>query len=122
MITLQTTIQSKPAGDEKISRGILGYVLARDRQQAYDLIITELKNSGISQATLARRLDMDTGELSRLLKHPGNWQINTFGALLFAICGAALKFAAAYPSDNQRRSDISIAQSIDSSERATSAA
>lgn len=97
MTTLQTTILSKPVGDEKISRGVLGYILARDRQQAYDLIITELKKSSVSQATLARRIDMDTGELSRLLSRPGNWQIDTFGTLLFGISGAGLKFSTDYP-------------------------
>ena len=56
-----------------------------------------LKSSGLTQAELARRLGMRTDSMSRLLKMPQNWELNTFSKLYYGICGAALKFAPDYP-------------------------
>ena len=85
------------AYDTKISKGDLSYICARNRQQAYNLIISALKSSGLTQAELARRIGMRTDSMSRLLKMPQNWELNTFSKLYYGICGAGLKFVPDYP-------------------------
>lgn len=85
------------AKDTKISNGDLSYICARNRQQAYNLVISVMKSSGLTQAELARRIGMRTDSMSRLLKMPQNWELNTFSKLYYGICGATLKFAPDYP-------------------------
>jgi hypothetical protein len=87
---------SKPAGDEKISAGTFGYINARIRQRAYDVVIREFKKSGINQATLARRWGKSADVVSRFLSRPGNWEINTWTEALFAISGAVPTFGVAH--------------------------
>jgi hypothetical protein len=77
--------------------GTLGYIRARIRQRAYDLVIRELKNSRITQADLARRLGKGQDVISRLLSRPRNWELDTFSDLLFGISGAVPTFAAEHP-------------------------
>src|SRR5262245_32698491 len=88
MSTSRTSALSKPTGSDKISVGTLGYVRARNRQRAYDLVVRELKKSGITQAELARRLGKGQDAVSRLLSRPGNWELDTLSDLLSAISGS----------------------------------
>jgi hypothetical protein len=97
MTTSRTSALSKPAGSDKISVGTLGYVRARNRQRAYDLVVRELKKSGITQSELARRLGKGQDAVSRLLSRPGNWELDTLSDLLFAISGSVPRFAADDP-------------------------
>lgn len=97
MSTSQTTGLSEPIGADKISVGTLGYIRARHRQRAYDLVIKEFKKSGITQADLARRLGKSPEVISRLLARPTNWEADTFSDLLFAISGAIASYRAEYP-------------------------
>jgi len=90
-------VLSKPIGSDKISVGTLGYVRARNRQRAYDLVVRELKKSGITQAELARRLGKGQDAVSRLLSRPGNWELDTLSDLLFAISGSVPRFSADDP-------------------------
>ena len=85
------------AKDTKISDGDLSYICARNRQQAYNIVVSALKRSGLTQAELARRLGMGTDSMSRLLKMPQNWGLNTFSKLYYGSCGAALTFGPDYP-------------------------
>src|SRR5262245_56688638 len=84
MSTLRTTSLAEPTGTGKISRGTLTYVRGRNQHRAYDLVIRELKKSGITQADLARRLDKGQDAISRLLSRPRNWELDTLSDLLFA--------------------------------------
>jgi transcriptional regulator with XRE-family HTH domain len=97
MSTSQTTGLSEPVGADKISVGTLGYIRARHRQRAYDLVIREFKKSGMTQADLARRLGKSPEVISRLLARPSNWEADTFSDLLFAISGAIASYRAEYP-------------------------
>jgi hypothetical protein len=97
MTTSRTSALSKPTGSDKISVGTLGYVRARNRQRAYDLVVQELKKSGITQAELARRLGKGQDAVSRLLSRPGNWELDTLSDLLFAISGSVPRFSADDP-------------------------
>ncbi|MEO8668034.1 MAG: helix-turn-helix transcriptional regulator [Bauldia sp.] len=69
----------------------------RNRQQAYNLLVREFKRSGLTQIQLAARTGMAPEVISRLLKAPRNIELDTLSKLMFAINGAALAFATAYP-------------------------
>jgi hypothetical protein len=98
MTISQTTIGlSRPTTDEKISLGTLGYINARNRQRAYDVVIGEFQHSGISQATLASRLGKPPEMISRWLSRPQNWESDTFSSLLFGISGAIPRYTLDYP-------------------------
>jgi hypothetical protein len=97
MSTSRTTGLSEPTGSTKISLGTLGYICARNRQRAYDLLIKEFKKSRLTQADLARRLGKRAEVISRLLSRPRNWELDTFSALLFAISGGVVTYSLGYP-------------------------
>src|SRR6266700_800185 len=96
-ILAPTSGLSEPTGSNKISLGTLGYIRARIRQRAYNLVIRELKKSGITQADLARRLGKGQDAISRLLRRPRNWELDTLGDLLFAISGAVPAITVEHP-------------------------
>jgi transcriptional regulator with XRE-family HTH domain len=81
----------------KISQGDLGYVCARNRQRAFNLVIREFKKSGITQAELARRLGKTPEVVSTLLSRPRNLELDTFSELMFAISGAIPSYGVEYP-------------------------
>lgn len=81
----------------KISRGTLGYVCTRARQWAYNLLVIEFKKSGLSQVELGRRLDKAPEIISRMLNRPGNLELDTFSAAIFAITGGLLSFSVRHP-------------------------
>jgi hypothetical protein len=87
----------RPTADEKISLGTFGYINARNRQRAYDIVIKELKKSGLTQAALASRMGKSADVVCRLLSRPQNWESDTFSSLLFAISGAIPKYGVTYP-------------------------
>jgi hypothetical protein len=101
MRTLQTTGLYEPVGEEKISAGALSYIATRVKLRAYDLVVRELKASGITQAQLAKRLGKAPEVVSRMLSRPGNWEMKTFSELLFAISGAVPVFSLSYPVKRQ---------------------
>jgi len=86
-----------PKVGEKIPLGTIGYFEARNKGLAHDLVISEFLESGITQAELARRLGKTPAQVNRLLGAPGNWTLDTFSVVLFAISGAQPKYSLAYP-------------------------
>jgi hypothetical protein len=64
-------------------------------------VIRELKQSGITQADLGRRLGKAPEVISRLLARPQNWESDTFCDLLFAISGAVASYRADHPLNRQ---------------------
>jgi hypothetical protein len=97
MSTSPSTAFARPEGDKKVSAGTLAYVGARAQLRAYSLVIKELKESGITQAQLAKRLGKAPEVISRMLSRPSNWEMKTFSQLLFAISGAVPTFAISRP-------------------------
>jgi hypothetical protein len=93
----QTTSLSKPTGDDEVPFDTYSYFRARAKRFAYDIVIKEFKKSGISKATLARRLGKGADRVSKMLAGPGNWTIDTLAELLFAISGGVPTFAVSYP-------------------------
>lgn len=101
----KTSTLCKPKGADLIPVTTLGYFRARNRWQAYDLVLTEFNNTGLTKADLARRLGKRPEVVSRLLGAPGNWGLDTVSDLLFAISGAAVVYNTAYPLDMPARND-----------------
>jgi hypothetical protein len=98
MSTSQTTTGlSKPTADNKISLGDFGYINARNRQRAYDIVMREFEASGMTQAALASRMGKTPDVICRLLSRPQNWEADTFSSLLYAISGAVPKYDVFYP-------------------------
>jgi len=92
-----------PTGDDRVPLGTFGYFQARNKRNAYDLVMEEFTKSGLSQADLARRLGKGTDIVCRLLGGPGNWTLDTLSDLMFAISGAAPVFGKDYPLNKLRR-------------------
>src|SRR5215475_5970594 len=97
MSTSVSTGLSKPEGEAKISAGTLAYINTRTLLRAYTLVIKELKESGITQAQLARRLGKAPEVISRLLSRPTNLELKTLSELLFAISGSVLTLSVSRP-------------------------
>jgi hypothetical protein len=103
MSTSRTSRLSKPEGDNPIPLGSLGYLRARTKQQMYNLVLKEFKRTGLTQATLARRLRKTPAQMCRVLGGPGNWTLDTVSDLLFAISGGELKSEVSYPLSKPER-------------------
>lgn len=97
MITSQTTFLSEPVPGERVSPDTFFYWRARAKRDAYDLVISEFKKSGITKTELARRMGKSLPEISRMLGGPANWTIATASDLLFAIAGGILKCSMILP-------------------------
>jgi hypothetical protein len=109
MTTSQIAFLSKPSGDDPIPAADLAYIRARGRQQAFNLIHSELKNNDISQATLARRTGKGADVISRLLKRPSNIEQDTLSELIFAITGGGVAHRIDYPTATAAHSGMVVA-------------
>ena len=88
MNTSPTLSLSNPVDDEEVPLGTLAYMRARYRGRMHEVVLEEFRKSGITQATLARRLGVAPEIISRRLGAPGNWRMDTVSDLLFGISGA----------------------------------
>lgn len=80
-----------------LSRGELAAICARGRHHAYNLLVRQFKQSGLSQAELASRTGIDPAMLSRIFSRPSNLEIDTMSKLLLGMGGGALMFAQEFP-------------------------
>src|SRR5262245_26207256 len=87
----------RPTGSTKISRGTLGYICARARQRAYDLLVSEFKRSAITEGDFAKRLDKAPEDVRRWLSRPSNLELDALSAAVFALNGGMLTFGVSYP-------------------------
>lgn len=92
---------SKPSGRDRIPETTFAYLQTKSQMQAFTLVWSEFKKSGISQSDLAGRLGKGTDRVCKLLAAPGNWTLDTITELLFAINGGVLTHAVAHPLDPQ---------------------
>ena len=88
---------AKPTGEERVSKRALGYVAQAAKDDLFDLVTRAYVESGISKATLAKRLGKDPAQITRLLGASGNWTLDTCAELLFAIRGSTLRFQEFWP-------------------------
>jgi plasmid maintenance system antidote protein VapI len=105
MSTSPTSFLSSPKTGERILPETLGYMRARAKRRAYDMVIREFKKSGIKKAELARRLGIGADRVSKMLGGPGNWTISTVADLLFAISGGQPKWEFDSAFDKAKRND-----------------
>jgi hypothetical protein len=103
MTTQATFALSKPTNDDRVPVGTLAYFQARNRARIYDTVINEFERSGITQATLAKRMGKGADWVCRLLGAPGNWTLDTVSDLLFAIPGGEAAYDVSYPLDQPKR-------------------
>jgi transcriptional regulator with XRE-family HTH domain len=69
-------------------------------------VLTEaFQKSGLTQAQVARRLNMDRALVSRYLGTPANWEFETLCDLFFAICGAVLNPELSFPAGEKQPMD-----------------
>lgn len=66
------------------------YLGRRAQNKYYDYVMTRFRQSGMTQADLARRIGKGTDRVNRLLANPGNWTVETAAVLLAGICGEEL--------------------------------
>lgn len=93
----------KPEGETRIPRSTLAYFQARNRHRVYDFVIDRFLKSGLSQASLARRLGKGTDQVSRWLGTPGNWTLDTLSDLLFAIDGGEAEYSVSFPLNKPKK-------------------
>jgi DNA-binding phage protein len=67
----------------------------RNENRAYDAVIAALEAAAaqdrLKRKDIAKKIEMDPGQFSRLLSGPSNWTLGTISNLLFAI-GAEMEF------------------------------
>jgi hypothetical protein len=79
------TIASEIFSDAPLSEGTLAYLEERAKNVFYDYVLTKFKQSGLTKAKLARRLNKKPDQISHALGAPGNWTIGTVTELLAGI-------------------------------------
>lgn len=106
MSTLNSTSSlSKPSARTKIPSSQIAYIQTRAKLDLFNLVHSELRKSGVTQADLAARLGKGADRVCKILGAPGNWTIDTVSELLFAISGATLRPEVQYPLDRPKRND-----------------
>lgn len=90
-------ILCEPVGTKPVSVGTLAYFAERLRNRVYEIVIDEFEASGVSKATLARRLRKNPSQLTRWLGAPGNWELDSISDVLFSIRGGELNFSVGHP-------------------------
>lgn len=63
------------------------YLGRRAQNKYYDFVMEKFKESGMTQADLARRTGKGNDRINRLLSNPGNWTVETMAVLIAGICG-----------------------------------
>jgi DNA-binding phage protein len=81
----------------KPTSGAFAGVTARNRQQAYDVLVDAIKRSALSQARIAEQAGISQEHLSRMLQRPRNVELDTLSKIVFAASGAALKIDLSFP-------------------------
>jgi hypothetical protein len=105
-ISQKTFELSNPRDDERVPADTFAYLETRNRFHVYNLILNEFARSGISQATLGRRLGKGPDQVSRLLGSPGNLTLDTISNVLFAISGSEPIYDLDYPLEKAARNDL----------------
>lgn len=119
MRTSPTTMPSKPTGDDRVPEWVLGYFRTRNRHRAYSMVVDEFEKSGISQATLARRLGKGTDAICRWLSSPGNWTLDTVSDLMFATSGSEPAYMPIYPLGLAPTEEVDLSNDIEATDQAT---
>ena len=71
----------------------------------YNFVLDAFYKSGLSQATLARRMGVDPAQITRWFRTPSNWEQDTVSNLIFAICGGEPRYELDFPLRQAARND-----------------
>jgi hypothetical protein len=85
-----TSVLSELEGSAPLSVRTRAYVGQRARNAFHDYVIRKFKESDMTKAELARRLQKGQDRINRLLNSPGNWTIDTVAELLAGISAEEL--------------------------------
>lgn len=100
--------------NERIPEECIAYFEQRTLDEFYDFVMSEFRASkestGLTKATLAKRIGRGPEQVNRLLAYPGNWTIHTVVRLLLGIAGkeAILNSSSIFnrPPSNMRMEDV----------------
>ena len=86
----ETPIKTEIAGDDPLSEYALGYLNGRVRNSVYNFVLQRfhkaVEREGLTKTKLAKRLGLAPARVTRLLRSPGNWTLDTVSELLVGIC------------------------------------
>ena len=88
---------SDVASNGPLSAASLEYFRQRQRNRLYELVLTQFGKSGLTRAALARRLGCRPEQVTRWLRAPGNWKLDTVSDLLLAVSRSELDAKLSYP-------------------------
>jgi DNA-binding phage protein len=81
-------------------------VAARNRQQAYNVLIDAVRRSSLSQSRIAEDAGISPEHLSRMLQRPRNLELDTLSRVIFAACGGALRLDLSFPDRQASVSEV----------------
>ena len=91
----KTAVKDEIAGDEPLSDYALAYLTGRVRNSFYNFVLERFQEAvereGLSKAKLSKRLGIAPARVTRLLRSPGNWTLDTASTLLVGICREELQ-------------------------------
>ena len=106
----QTSFLSEVLSGSAIPPGKRVYFQERLRNRLYSMVLSEFsaraKAEGLTQASVATRIQKRPEQVNRWLASPGNWTLDTVSDLLLAIAGSELNFSIA-PLDEAPRNQTS---------------
>jgi predicted XRE-type DNA-binding protein len=82
---------------DKPSAGDIAYVIARNRQQAFNVLVEAVKESALSQSQIAEYVGITEERLSDILTYPRQVEFDTLSKVIFVACGAAVRMTLTYP-------------------------
>jgi hypothetical protein len=86
---------------DNLSRGTRAYFQQRQKNRLYNLVMSKFKaaqeTDGLTRAKLARRMGRRPEVVTRWLRSPGNWRLDTLSDFLLAICGEEIDDSSSSP-------------------------
>lgn len=73
-----------------VSSGNLAYAVARVHLHVFDLVVREMKNTGVEAETLAARLRLPVEDIRHRLRRPGRISIEEASQIMWALSGASI--------------------------------
>jgi hypothetical protein len=99
----KTFSMSKPKAGEKVPDWTIAFFRQRNKNRVHSLVVKAMKECGVTQAELARRLGRRPDVVCRWIGAPGNWTLDTVSDLLFAIDGLEVDYKTSDPFDGAKR-------------------
>lgn len=85
MTTSQERRLSEVRSKEPLSVRTIAYYRKRLRNRLHQIVLGKFMERGMKQADIKRRIDKDPAQITKWLRAPGNWTIDTVSDLLIAM-------------------------------------